>query len=53
MTDATKYVKDFAWPVIERDVLGRASTESKDRQRRVLFRNVTVRRFAKTVAFIV
>ena len=48
MTDVTKYVKDSAWHMIEHDVPGPASTESKDKQRRVLFTNVMVRRFVYT-----
>lgn len=45
MTGVTKYVKGSAWHVIERDVLGRAFTEFKDRQRHVLFKSVTVSAF--------
>lgn len=52
MTGVTKYVKDSAWHVIERDVLGRAFTEFKDRQRHALFKSVTVSAFCAFIEFI-
>ena len=53
VTGVTKYVRDSAWHVIERDVLGRAFTEFKERQRHVLFKSVTVSAFCVFIEFIV